>query len=324
MTRQSTTNEGYQRILVAMDFSQFAEAALKQAVSLARLSRARIVLAHTLPNLRRAICETSHQARMDMLYGDGELFQRELREESDTKMRQMILDLNATDLDIQCETLLGEPYLALTHAVQVENYDLVLAGTRGLAGWDQLLVGSTSKQLIRKCPASVWVVNEGKVCTPKRILAATDFSDASRKAVQEGLWVANRVSAEFHLLHVVDSADVAEDIVTRIPHGSSLKQEITEEANRRFESFLQSLDVNRSRIYSHLSYGSPWQEIGIAAQDLNADLIAIGTVGRSGIKGLLLGNTAEKLLSTSGCSVLTVKPAGFVSPIEPPSWRLHP
>lgn len=48
-----------------------------------------------------------------------------------------------------------------------------------------------------------------------------------------------------------------------------------------------------------------------------ADLIVIGTVGRSGIQGLLLGNTAEKVLDTCDCSIFTVKPDGFVSPIQP-------
>ena len=48
-----------------------------------------------------------------------------------------------------------------------------------------------------------------------------------------------------------------------------------------------------------------------------AELIVIGTVGRSGIKGMRLGNTAEKVLDTCACSILTVKPDGFVSPIEP-------
>ena len=50
----------------------------------------------------------------------------------------------------------------------------------------------------------------------------------------------------------------------------------------------------------------------------------MGTVGRSGIKGVLLGNTAEKVLTTCDCSLLTVKPEGYESPISPPFWPLHP
>lgn len=69
---------------------------------------------------------------------------------------------------------------------------------------------------------------------------------------------------------------------------------------------------------------TPWKEIQKVADQTPADLVAMGNVGPSGIKGLLLGNTAEKVLSICPCSLLTVKPDDFVSPIEPASWELHP
>jgi len=315
---------GYQRILVATDFSPHADAALKQAVWLARRTGAQIVVAHTLTDLRRDVYGTSYQARLDLFYGEGDLFQRELRQTSDTRMRQMILNLNATDLDVKCETLLGEPFVELTHAVQAEGYDLVLAGTRGLAAWGQFFVGSTARRLIRKCPASVWIVKEEHVGPPKVVLATTDFSEASAKAVSQGLWVAQLAGAAFHLLHVVDSADVPDDVISRIPQGSSLRSEINTEAQRRLESFVDSLNADPAAVHSHLAWGTPWKEIGRAAQHLQADLIALGTVGRSGVKGLLLGNTAERVLGACDCGILTVKPDGFVSPIDPAWWPLHP
>ena len=105
---------------------------------------------------------------------------------------------------------------------------------------------------------------------------------------------------------------------------ASLRREINEDATQRLEAFVQSLDTDRSRVHSHLSWGTPWKEICQAAQRLSVDLIVLGTVGRSGIKGVLLGNTAEQVLGTCDCSILTVKPDGFVSPIEPASWPLHP
>lgn len=316
--------QGYERILVATDFSPHADAALKQAVWLARRNGARIVLAHTLPNLRRAVHGTSYQARLDLLHGEGDLFQREIRQESDAKMRRMIGNLNALDLDVKYETLLGEAFVEITHAVQAERYDLVLAGTRGLAAWEQFFVGSTAKRLIRKCPSSVWIVKAEHVGPPKVVLAATDFSDVSRRAVLEGLWVAQQASAEFHLLHVVDSMDVPDDIISRIPEGSSLRREINEEAKHRFDGFVESLNTDPEKVQRHLSFGTPWQEVGRLAKHLNIDLIAMGTVGRSGIKGVFLGNTAEKVLETCDCSILTVKPADFVSPIMPAFWPLHP
>lgn len=320
----NSVQQRYEQILVAIDFSPHAEAALKQAVWLARKTGARIVLAHTLRDLRRAVHGTSYQARMDLLYGEGDLFQRELRRDSDAKMRRMIASLNAPDLDIKCETLLGEPFVELTHAVQAEGHDLVMAGTRGLAAWEQFFVGSTAKRLIRKCPASVWIVKAEHAGQPKAVLAPTDFSEISLKAAAHGLWVAEQSGAKFHLLHVIDSMDVPESVMSTVPEGSSLRNEINEEAKSGLEAFIGSLNADRDRIQMHLSWGTPWKEVCRFAQQLDADLIAMGTIGRGGIKGVLLGNTAEKVLNTCDCSILTVKPDDFVSPIDPVVWPLHP
>lgn len=319
-----TIQLGYGRILVAMDFSPPAEAAVRQAVWLARAGGAKITLAHVLPDMRKVIQSATHQARLDLLYGDGSAFQREVRQDSDSKMHRTMVNLNAVDLDVTVETLFGTPYTAIIHAVQQEGHDLVLTGTRGLAAWEQFFVGSTAKRLIRKCPSSVWIVKAEHVGPPKAVLAATDFSDVSRRAVLEGLRVAQQASAEFHLLHVVDSSDVPDDIISRIPEGSSLRGEINEEARHRLHKFVESLDTDPDQVRLHLSYGTPWREVGLLAKHLNIDLISLGTVGRSGIKGVLLGNTAEKVLCTCDCSILTVKPADFVSPIMPPFWPLHP
>ena len=318
------TTPAFERILVATDFSPNADAALKQAVWLARQNKSRLVLAHTLPDLQRALLETSDDARRDFLYGEGDRIQREMRQESDTRMRQMILDLNATDLNPTAETLLGDPFVALTHAVQAERYDLVLAGTRGLAAWEQFLLGSTAKQLIRNCPADVWIARAEHAAPPKVVLAATDFSDVSLKAATHGMFVARQANARFHLLHVIDSKDVPDDVISRIPQGSSLRNEINENARRRLELFIDTLNADRSRIQLHFSCGIPWKDIGTTARHVKAELIVMGTIGRSGIKGVLLGNTAEKVLDTCEASVFTVKPDDFVSPIQPPFWPLHP
>lgn len=315
---------GYRRILVATDFSSHAEAALQQAVWLARQAGASIVLAHTLPDLRRVMHASSYKARLDLLYGEGELFQREVRQESDAKMRSAIANLNATDLNIKVETLLGEPFVEITHAVQQEEYDLVIAGTRGLAAWEQFFVGSTAKRLIRKCPASVWIVKAEHVGPPKVVLSPTDFSEVSLKAAAHGLWIAQQAQAQFHLLHIIDSHDVPENLVSQIPEGSSLRDEINEEARARLEKFVDSLQVDRSQLQIHLSWGTPWKEVKRLSQHVAADLITMGTIGRSGIRGMLLGNTAEKVLNSCDCSILTVKPADYVSPIQPAAWPLHP
>jgi nucleotide-binding universal stress UspA family protein len=319
-----SSHRGYQKILVGIDFSPQSSAALQQALWLARRCGARIVLAHALPDLRQVVHSASAGAKLDLLYGEGERFHREVRQKSDDHMRRLIESLQAPDLDTRCETLLGEPFVEIIHAVQQEGYDLVLAGTRSLAPWKQFLVGSTAKRLIRKCPASVWIVKAENVGPPRAILGATDFSEISRKAVLEGLWLAQQASARFHLLHVIDSADIPDDLLGRIPNSSTLLEAIDEQASQRLEEFVGSLPVGAVTVERHLFRGTPWEVIRSLTEQMHIDLIAMGTVGRSGINGLLLGNTAEKVLSTCDCSILTVKTDQFVSPILPACWELHP
>lgn len=294
-------------ILVAMDFSPYSAAALKQAIWLARRTGAPIVLTHSIPDFSKSVYWGPYEREVN---------QRELHDRSETAMRRVVVDLNAMDLDVTFLTLVGEPFVEITRAVQAEGYGMVLAGTRGAGKLEQFFVGSTAKRLIRKCPASVWIVKAEHLVPPRVVLAATDFSEVSFKAVKEGLKIAQQADAEFHLLHIIDSKDVPEDLISRVPEGSTLRQEINDEATKRLDAFVSSLDVDGTQIQSHLSWGTPWQEIRRIAKHQAAELIVIGTVGRSGIQGLLLGNTAERVLDTCDCSILTIKPDDFVSPIE--------
>ncbi len=307
---------GYRRILIATDFSPSSEAALKQAVWIARRSGAQLVLAHALPDLLGVAHSASADAKLDLLFGQGEKFQREVSQTSLARMRQMIADLGVADLDIRYETLIGKPYVEIPYAVQQQGYDLVVAGTRGFGPFRRIFVGSTAKRLIHRCPCSVWVVKAEHVGPPKAILAATDFSDVSRRAVLEGLWVAREASAKFHLVNVIESLEIPDKILDKFPEGKAFRQHVAEAAKLGFEQFIESLNVDLAKIQVHQTTAIPWDEIGRLATELNIDLIAIGTIGRSGIPGMVLGNTAEKILDTCECSILAVKPADSDSAIS--------
>jgi universal stress protein E len=310
----------FKRILVATDFSPPADAALQQAVWLASATGASVDVLHTVPSFQRLIPSATGPDvgfQLDFLVNEGdslEDLEAEAVRDAEVKLRRMVE--HVTDpVALRPTVQIGEAYAEITHAALREGYDLVLVGTRGLAPWEQFLVGSTAKRLIRKCPSSVWIVKAEHSDPPRVVLAATDFSEASRKAAMQGVMIAEHADGVFHLLHVVDSNDVPEDLISRIPKGSSLKQEIIKEATERMDEFVETLHVDRARIQTHLLWGNPWQEIQRAVNDHAVDLVVIGTVGRSGVAGLLLGNTAEKLLDICDCSILTTKPDNFRSPL---------
>lgn len=313
---------GFQNVLVATDFSQCADTALQQAIWLSRSCGAKLVLAHVLEDLRKAAHSLTYAAKIDLLAADGELCEKEIRQKSDVRLQQQIAALHLKDLEISYETLLGEPFVELIHAVQQKGYDLLMLGTRGLSTWKQFFVGSTAKRLIRKCPSSVWIVKADHSSPPRVILAATDFSDVSRKAVLQGLWLAEQANAELHLVHVIDTEDEPTNFLKDTPPGASLRDVVNQAAQQRLAQFLESLQTDCARIVPHLTWGYPWQEISRIATLHQVDLITIGTVGRSGIEGVLLGNTAERVLDSCDCSILTIKPDDFASPIGPATWPM--
>ena len=119
------------------------------------------------------------------------------------------MHLGSTGVEITYETLLGEPYVELIHSVQQEGYDLVVVGTRGHNALTRIVLGSTAKRLIRKCPASVWVVKHKEVKPPRSILAAVDMSDVSRRALDQAIWMAQQTGAQLHVLHVIESTGLS-------------------------------------------------------------------------------------------------------------------
>ncbi len=308
-----STVQAFQNILVALDFSPASEAAWKQAIWLTQNRGISLSLVHAITDSTPLVRSNSV---LDALC-DQAVSDQQLQEESDDKLRKLLFESCAGDVDAECITVFGEPFVEIIRLVQEERFDLVLAGSQGHSTLEQFFVGSTAKRLIRKCPSSVWIVKAEHVGSPDVVLAATDFSHVSHEAVLQGLKIAEQAGAEFHLLHVIDSKDVPDDLVSKIPTGSTMRQEINEEAKRRLAEFIETLGAGGKEIHSHLSFGTPWKEIQRLVKHLDVDLLTIGTVGRSGIQGLLLGNTAEKLLDTCDCSILTVKPDGFVSPIAP-------
>jgi nucleotide-binding universal stress UspA family protein len=95
-----------------------------------------------------------------------------------------------------------------------------------------------------------------------------------------------------------------------------LRRDAKQEYARRLDRTLQPIDLDGLITYRHLPRNDdvPWAIVKLA-KSKKIDLLVMGTVHRSGLAGFFIGNTAEKVLSEVNCSVLTVKPAGFVTPV---------
>jgi len=145
-----------------------------------------------------------------------------------------------------------------------------------------------------------------------RILLPTDFSECSQRARSYACELAKRFSAEIHLLHVVAPISVP-------GYMGPVPQEWLhpdEDARRELEEWNDPDFEHAKSVVRSVATGTPFVEIVRYARDQNADLIVMGTHGRSGLSHALLGSVAEKVVRKAPCPVLTVRPEGqqFIMP----------
>lgn len=236
----------------------------------------------------------------------------------------------------QVKAVFGRGYLEVIQEVLRHGFDLVVKPATADVNFAALLFGSNDMHLLRKCPCPVWLLKEDGSVPSRRILAAVDFDpfrpdDAAELNRQIIELAAAQALAEGAELHVVHAWDAGAENVLRVWGAGSSEADIAAYValeRQRHESGLNKLmtaavgwlgqDVLvylKPRL--HLPRGNAANEIPALARTLDVDLIVMGTVGRSGIPGLLIGNTAETILHKVECAVLALKPTGFISPVTP-------
>jgi len=140
-----------------------------------------------------------------------------------------------------------------------------------------------------------------------KILTAIDFSENSDRAFDYALTLATRFDAELTIIHVIN-----EPVDLRgfyVPHISfeQLEKEIEESAVKMMETFCKSKLGSFSNYSTSIVTGIPYDEITAAAARIDASLIVLGTHGRTGLDHILFGSTAERVVRSAACPVLTVK-----------------
>lgn len=139
------------------------------------------------------------------------------------------------------------------------------------------------------------------------ILFATDFSDSSEHAFQYALSLAGKFESRLAIIHVIN-----EPVDLRgfyVPHISfdKLEEEIEQGAWKLMEKFCRTHAQGYAKVESFVVPGIPYDEIIKKALELSADLIVLGTHGRTGLDHVLFGSTAEKVVRKSTVPVMTIR-----------------
>jgi nucleotide-binding universal stress UspA family protein len=141
-----------------------------------------------------------------------------------------------------------------------------------------------------------------------RILVPTDFSEPSEAALDYAVAMATRFGASLHLIHVIDDDRMVtgmDGVAGFVPEAPNVEG-ATRVAEARLAGVLSSADRARFYTTSLVLHGSPPRTIAETALDMRADLIVMGTHGRTGLTHVLLGSVAERVVRNAPCPVLTV------------------
>jgi nucleotide-binding universal stress UspA family protein len=142
-----------------------------------------------------------------------------------------------------------------------------------------------------------------------RILCAVDFSAPSARALQYALALAERLGAQVDVIHVYEFPNFAvEDGAVELP--PYMQESLAMRLRERLEQFVKEKAVEGPKTSTHLLEGIPYLQIVEAAKGHQADLVVIGTHGRTGLSHMMLGSVAERVVRTSEVPVLTIRSAG--------------
>jgi nucleotide-binding universal stress UspA family protein len=290
------------KILVATDLSAAADEAIRQGNDWARRAGADLVVCHVVPANHRVNVLFPQRNEVDSVSAVD--FERRVADLVAARVSE-ITGRAEDDFDLTIDV--GRPEAGVLRAATAD-IAMIVIGSRGETGIERILLGGVSERVVRHAPCSVLVARPAP--GRGRVLVATDLSDPSLPAITAGAAEARRRGAKLVVMYNLDlwpppigSAGMALGAAGLIP--DSIR------AGEEREQAMQMLGeaVARENIEAEckITSGPPDARIVQTADEQNAELLVIGTHGRTGLSRLALGSVAERVVERANCSVLVVR-----------------
>jgi nucleotide-binding universal stress UspA family protein len=287
-------------VLVATDFSPTADAAVEWGTELARARGGRVVLVHAVD---------LHGPLSDFLPSPPDL-EEHIQGAAVARLDELAASLRERGVaEVESRLEIGVASQAITQAAVEVAPDLLVQGSRGLTGVAQLLLGSTAQRVVQHAPCPVLTVHPGdrdRHAVLRHILVPTDFSHDAAGAARTARSLLAADGARLTLLHAYH-LPVEYTAYGAIPTGLPFQQDVAAIAEEKLAAAAEPLQGDGLRVDTVSREGYPPEVIIETARDLAADVIAMGTHGRTGLRHLLLGSNAERVIGQAPCPVLTVR-----------------
>ncbi|MGE4002013.1 MAG: universal stress protein [Planctomycetaceae bacterium] len=215
----------------------------------------------------------------------------------------------------------GNVWVEVVRDVLRNGQQMVIVGSRQQSPARRLLLGSTGMKLLRNCPCPVWIVRRDRIPVESTVLVADDLTPVGERCLDLGVAAARLLDARLLVVHAVEFPleGPLRHMGTPDDQVAAYRESILRKAEQAVQEHLSVTDHRTISQGSRTEViaGRPDLVIEDAIAEHAAELLVMGTIARGGIPGLLIGNTAERLLPVVTCSLLAVKPDNIVCPIRP-------
>jgi len=298
-------------IVVGIDFSPCSAAALQQAMRIAEWNQADIHVVHVIEMLvaqEGMQVENFTQMQVDIQAG----LSRDARA-TWIEFRKEIPGAENLELHLEIDHSLS----AMLRCVRQHSADLLVLGSHGIS--PDRGTGTLATACVRKAMTKVLLVRDAHTSPFRCVIACVDFSETSRVALQQAARVALQDGAALIALHVFRAPWNRYHYRAPTPQVTpDLEFQFRNLLQRQLEEFAGTVEDGMTclnptyKVFDSSSYGDGIMQF---AKDVDADLVVLGTRGATNLRYMLWGSTAERVVRSTPCSILAVKPPGFEHPL---------
>ncbi len=311
--------ETYQNILAVIDPSTDEQKALKRAIELAVS-----IKANGSSNIKvtafLTIFDFSYEMTTILSSNERNVMRQSVIKDKTLWLESIVNELKS-NIDIECQVVWhNRPFEAIIEQVIKHNYDIVIKGTHQHDKLKSVIFTPTDWHILRKCPCPVLLVKEhawpenGNIIASLNVGSDEEEHDSLNvKITEQAKQLASLVQGNVHLVNSFPGTPV--NIAIEIPEFNSTEYNDTMLKHHQQAMIAHANKFDISVINTHVEEGLPETVIEQVADKIDAELVILGTVGRTGISAALIGNTAEHVIDQLNCDVLALKPEGYISPL---------
>jgi nucleotide-binding universal stress UspA family protein len=280
----------YRKILVAVDGSESSRNALSQAFRFAVDEKCWITVTSVVPPF---------EGEMETL-GVKDI-RASLRKPCDDALNEArkLAESERALIKTVCEE--GEIYERIVDLADAENCDLIIMGRRGLRPVAHMLVGVVTARVIGHTQRDVLVVPDGTKVGWKTIVLATDGSKHSAAAAERAISFAKAYGGELRVLSVVD---VPAEFYAEAP---AAVEDLVRKAKGFVSDVKKQAEAAGVKTETYVGEAEAYLAVNNLALEQKADMIVLGSHGRTGLRRLLMGSVTEKVIGYAPCPILVVK-----------------